>query len=327
MADGQSSPIDFARQIRPLLSENCFVCHGPDDAQRKAKLRLDTKEGITKALRDGGQAVVPGDAKNSILLQRILSHDPDVRMPPAKSNKKITPQQAEWIKLWIEQGAQWSDHWAFVVPKRPTLPRVNDKAWTRNAIDYFVLHKLESQGLRPAPESDKVRLLRRLTFDLTGLPPTPAEVDAFLADNGANAYEKVVDRLLASPHFGERLALDWLDAARYADTHGYHLDSGRDMTQWREWVIDAFNVNLPYDRFVVEQLAGDLLPGAARTQKIASGFNRNHMINFEGGAIADEYLTAYVVDRVNTTSTVFLGLTMACAQCHDHKYDPFSQKA
>jgi hypothetical protein len=319
-------PIDFARQIRPILSENCFTCHGPDDEQRKAKLRLDTKDGAFKELRDGGHAVVPGDTKNSVLLQRIQSDDPDEHMPPAKSNKKLTAKQVDLIKQWIEQGAHWSEHWAFVAPKRPPLPKVKNAGWPRNAIDQFILARLEAEGLSPSPESDRVRLLRRLTFDLTGLPPTPAEVDAFLADTSANAYDKVVERLLNSPHFGERLALDWLDAARYADTHGYHIDSGRDMTRWREWVIDAFNTNLPYDRFILEQLAGDLLPDAKLSQKIASGFNRNHMINFEGGAIPEEYLNAYIVDRVNTTTTVFLGLTAACAQCHDHKYDPITQK-
>jgi hypothetical protein len=319
-------PIDFAHQIRPILSENCFTCHGPDDQQRKAKLRLDTKAGAFKELRDGGHAIVAGDPKNSVLLQRLLAEDPHERMPPAKTNKKLTPKQIDLVTKWIEQGAPWSEHWAFVTPKRPALPKVKNAAWARNAIDKFILARLEGEGMTPSPESDRIRLIRRLTFDLTGLPPTPAEIDAFLGDAGPNAYDKVVDRLLNSPHFGERLALDWLDAARYADTHGYHIDSGRDMTRWREWIIDAFNTNLRYDRFILEQLAGDLLPEATLSQKIASGFNRNHMINFEGGAIPEEYHNAYIVDRVNTTTTVFLGLTVACAQCHDHKYDPITQK-
>jgi mono/diheme cytochrome c family protein len=306
--------IDFARQIRPILSENCFTCHGPDDSQRKAKLRVDTKEGAFKPLRDGTFAIVGKEPGKSMLLQRIRSHDPDEQMPPPTSNKKISPQQADLIERWIAEGAAWSEHWAFFTPRRPELPSIKNVAWTRNPIDHFVLARLEAEGLAPAPEADRIRLMRRLTFDLTGLPPTLAEIDAFLADKSADAYEKVVERLLASPHFGERMALDWLDAARYADTHGYHIDSGRDMTRWREWVIDAFNTNMPYDRFIVEQLAGDLLPGATVQQKIASGFNRNHMINFEGGAIPEEYLNAYIVDRVNTTSTVFLGLTVACAQ-------------
>jgi hypothetical protein len=324
--DNKKPAIDFSRQIRPILSENCFTCHGPDDAQRKAKLRLDTREGAFKALRDGGHAVVAGDPKSSVLWQRITSTSDDERMPPLKTNKKITAEQAELIRQWIEQGAKWSEHWAFVAPQNPPPPTVKNTTWLRNPIDRFILARLEREGLTPSPEADRARLIRRVTFDLTGLPPTPGEVDAFLADTSASAYEKVVERLLASPHFGERMALDWLDAARYADTHGYHIDSGRDMTRWREWVIDAFNTNMPYDRFIVEQLAGDLLPGGTDRQKIASGFNRNHMINFEGGAIPDEYLNAYIVDRVNTTATVFLGLTVACAQCHDHKYDPVSQR-
>jgi hypothetical protein len=318
--------VDFNRQIRPILSENCFRCHGPDEKERKAKLRLDTRAGALKELRSGGHAIIPGHANKSALVERILAADPGERMPPPKSNKKLTAEQIDLLKRWIDQGAKWSEHWAFVPPTRPALPPVKDKSWPRNAIDHFILARLEQEGLKPSREADRVRLIRRVTLDLTGLPPTPAEVDAFLADRSASAYEKVVDRLLASPHFGERLALEWLDAARYADTHGYHIDAGRDMTRWRDWVIEAFNTNLPFDRFTVEQLAGDLLPKATVEQKVASGFNRNHMINFEGGAIPAEYHNAYIVDRVNTTATVWLGLTVACAQCHDHKYDPISQK-
>ncbi len=320
------APPDFNRQIRPILSENCFRCHGPDEKERKAKLRLDTRDGALKELRSGGHAIVPGHANKSALIERILAADPAERMPPPKTNKRLTAQQIDLLKRWIDQGAKWSEHWAFVPPSRPALPAVKDKTWPRNAIDLFILARLEKEGLRPSREADRVRLIRRVTLDLTGLPPTPAEVNAFLADRSPNAYEKVVDRLLASPHYGERMALDWLDAARYADTHGYHIDAGRDMTRWRDWVIGAFNRNLPFDRFTVEQLAGDLLPGATPEQKVASGFNRNHMINFEGGAIPAEYHNAYIVDRVNTTGTVWLGLTVACAQCHDHKYDPLSQK-
>jgi hypothetical protein len=324
-AAGQGA-IDFNRQIRPILSENCFRCHGPDARERKARLRLDTKAGAFGKLRHGGHAVVPGNAAESELIARITAQDPSERMPPPKSGKKLTAEQKELLRRWVAEGAKWSAHWAFVPPRRPTLPTVKIAAWPRNALDTFILARLEKEGLAPSPEADKARLLRRVTLDLTGLPPTPAEVDAFLADKSPDAYEKVVDRLLASPHYGERLAVDWLDAARFADTHGYHIDSGRDMTRWREWVIDAFNHNLPFDRFTVEQLAGDLLPGATLSQKVASGFNRNHMINFEGGAIPEEYHNAYLVDRVNTTATVWLGLTVACAQCHDHKYDPISQK-
>ncbi|HYT93695.1 MAG TPA: PSD1 and planctomycete cytochrome C domain-containing protein [Gemmataceae bacterium] len=320
------TPIDFNRQIRPILSESCFTCHGPDEKERKAKLRLDTREGGLKELRDGGFAIVPGHANKSELLVRITTKAASERMPPPKTNKRLTPEQIDLLRRWIDEGAKWSEHWAFVAPKRSPLPRVANPTWPRNAIDHFILARLERAGLKPSPEADAIRLIRRVTLDLTGLPPTPAEVDAFLADKSTNAYEKVVDRLLASPHFGERMAVEWLDAARYADTHGYHIDSGRDMTRWRDWVIAAFNENLPFDRFTVEQLAGDLLPGATVRQKVASGFNRNHMINFEGGAIPAEYHNNYIVDRVNTTSTVWLGLTTACAQCHDHKYDPISQK-
>jgi hypothetical protein len=320
------APVDFDREIRPILSNNCFACHGPDEKQRKAKLRLDIRDGAFNELRAGGHAVVAGDPVKSELLRRVLSDDPTERMPPPKSNKRLTREQVDLLRRWIEQGAKWSEHWAFVPPKRPPLPQVQRRGWTRNPIDFFTLARLEKEGLTLSPEADRVRLIRRVTFDLTGLPPTPAEVEAFLADGSPDAYEKVVDRLLNSPAYGERMAMEWLDAARYADTHGYHIDSGRDMTRWREWVIDAFNHNLPFDRFTVEQLAGDLLSGATLEQKVASGFNRNHMINFEGGAIPEEYHTAYVVDRVNTTATVWLGLTMNCAQCHDHKYDPISQK-
>jgi len=318
--------VDFNSQIRPILSNNCFRCHGPDEAERKAKLRLDLRDGAFRKLRSGGYAIVPGKADESELIARITAEDPHERMPPPKTNKHVTPAQIELLKLWINQGAPWADHWAFVPPERPELPTVSQDGWARNGIDRFILARLEKEGLRPSAEADKARLIRRLSLDLTGLPPTPAEVDAFVNDQRADAYERLVDRIMASPHFGERLAVDWLDAARFADTHGYHIDAGRDMTRWREWVIDAFNSNMPFDQFTVEQLAGDLLPNATAQQKIASGFNRNHMINFEGGAIPQEYHNAYIVDRVNTTSTVFLGLTVACAQCHDHKYDPISQK-
>ncbi|HEX3313751.1 MAG TPA: PSD1 and planctomycete cytochrome C domain-containing protein, partial [Gemmataceae bacterium] len=325
-AFAQERSVDFDRQIRPILSDNCFACHGPDAGQRKAKLRLDSFEGATAKLRRSGQAIVPGNPEISRLIERIASDDPSEVMPPPRTQKHVTPAQLALIRRWIREGARYSEHWAFVAPKRPALPAVKNPAWARNPIDRFILARIEKAGLTPSPEADRVTLIRRLSLDLLGLPPTPAEVDAFVADKAPDAYEKLVDRLFASPHYGERVALDWLDAARFADTHGYHIDAGRDMTRWRDYVIDSFNANLPFDRFTIEQLAGDLLPNATTTQKIASGFNRNHMINFEGGAIAEEYLNAYIVDRVNTTSTVWLGLTVACSQCHDHKYDPIRQK-
>jgi Protein of unknown function (DUF1553)/Protein of unknown function (DUF1549)/Planctomycete cytochrome C len=314
--------IDFDRQIRPLLSENCFACHGPDDKQRKADLRLDQR---TSAVGPG-KAVVPGQSAASELWMRIAEQDPTKKMPPPKSGKKLTAEQVELMRRWIDEGANWTTHWSFQKPERPALPAVRNADWTRTPIDRFILARLEKEGLTPTAEANRETLVRRLTFDLTGLPPTPAEIDAFLADDRPDAYERLVDRLLDSPRFGERMGLDWLDAARYADTHGYHLDSGRNMTRWREWVIDSLNYNLPFDEFTIEQLAGDLLTNAGVEQQIASGFNRNHMINFEGGAIPEEYQTAYVIDRVNTTSTVWLGLTVGCAQCHDHKYDPIAQK-
>lgn len=317
--------VSFDRDVRPILSENCFACHGFDANKRQAGLRLDTPEGAHVKAASGKTAVVPGDLNKSELVQRVAAHDWS-QMPPASSGKKITPAQVAILKQWVKQGGEYAKHWAFAAPKRPALPNVANKAWVRNSVDRFILARLEKEGLAPSPEADKRTLLRRVTLDLTGLPPTPAERDAFLSDKCPDAYERLVDRLLASPHYGERMALAWLDLARYADTHGYHIDSQRDMWRWRDWVIAAFNRNLPYDQFTIEQIAGDLLPNATLDQKIATGFNRNHPINFEGGAIPEEYAAQYVHDRVDTTSTVFLGLTTRCAQCHDHKYDPITQK-
>jgi hypothetical protein len=322
----RGTAIDFDRQIRPILSENCFTCHGPDEQQRKAKLRLDTRDGAIGALRGGRHAIVPGKLAESELLARIASEDEAERMPPAKTKKRLTPQQIELVRAWIAQGAPYTQHWAFIPPSRSELPALKTNGWTRNGIDHLILARLQKDGLHLSRQAKRSALIRRVTLDLTGLPPTPQEVEAFLIDPAIDAYEKVVDRLLASPHYGERMAVDWLDAARFADTHGYHIDAGRDMTRWREWVINAFNTNMPFDRFTIEQLAGDLLPNPTAAQRIASGFHRNHMINFEGGAIPDEYRNAYIVDRVNTTATVWLGLTLNCCQCHDHKYDPFTQK-
>jgi hypothetical protein len=317
--------VEFNRDIRPILSDNCYACHGPDKARRKADLRLDTEEGAFADLGDH-RALVPGDPGKSELLRRISSDDEQESMPPKKAGRPLTERQIALVRRWIEQGAKWQKHWSLLPPTKAAPPKVKNRSWPRNGIDYFVLDRLEHEGLTPAPEADRVTLLRRVTLDLTGLPPTPAEVDAFLGDPSPDAYEKVVDRLLASPHYGERMAIPWLDAARYADTNGYQTDGERVMWRWRDWVIDAYNRNLPFDQFTVEQLAGDLLPHATLEQQIATGFNRNHRGNSEGGIIPEEYAVEYVVDRVETTATVWLGLTLGCARCHDHKYDPFKQK-
>jgi cytochrome c553/mono/diheme cytochrome c family protein len=327
----EAAPVDFNREIRPILANHCLKCHGPDAGERKGGLRLDVREAAIAAADSGEKAIVPGKVDASELIKRINSGDADYHMPPADEKKPLSDEQKKLLARWIAEGADYQVHWAFVAPKLPAIPDVNRPAWTRNAIDRFILARLEQEGLTPSAEASRETLIRRLSLDLTGFPPTLTEIDAYLADTRPDAYERLVDRLVASPHFGERLAVDWLDAARFADTHGYHIDAGRDMTRWREYVIDSFNRNTPYDQFTIEQLAGDLLPstGDAATdlrQKLASGFNRNHMINFEGGAIPEEYLNAYIIDRVNTTGTVFLGLTVACTQCHDHKYDPISQR-
>jgi hypothetical protein len=321
-----ATSVDFNHEIRPILAENCFACHGPDEAKRKSGLRLDLHDNAVQPAKSGAVAIVPGHADQSELVKRTTSQDEDERMPPVKTGKRLTSEQLDVVKRWIDQGAEYKTHRFFLPPQQPELAVVNDKKWPRNPIDYFVLARLEKEGLKPEPEANRRALIRRVKLDLLGLPPTPAEVDEFLADRSADAYERMVDRFMASPHFGERMAVDWLDAARFADTHGYHIDSGRDMTHWRDWVINAYNRNQPFDQFTVEQIAGDLLPNATREQKLASGFNRNHMINFEGGAIPEEYHAAYLIDRVNTTTRVWLGLTVACAQCHDHKYDPITQK-
>lgn len=314
--------VDFDRQVRPILSDICFTCHGPDEKHRMAGLHFDTKEGAFG--KEG--VIVPGDSTHSKMYLRISNPNEAMRMPPPYSGRKLTAAQIEIIKDWIDSGAKWEMHWAFVPPKRPELPAAHDQNWIRTPIDRFVVAKLEKEGLHPSPEADKTTLLRRLSFDLTGLPPTPAELNAFLADDSPQAYEKVVDRLLSSPHYGERMTMQWLDFARYADTHGYHIDSAREMWPWRDWVIQAFNRNMPYDQFTIEQIAGDLLPHPTQAQVIATGFNRNHMINFEGGAIPEEYQNEYIVDRIEATSTTWLGVTLGCARCHDHKYDPFRQK-
>jgi mono/diheme cytochrome c family protein len=318
--------IDFIKQIRPILSENCFACHGPDEKQRKAKLRLDVKEGAFGKLRHGGFAVVPGKPGDSEMISRISSDDPEEKMPPPKTRKTLKPEQIALLKQWVEQGAPWAEHWAFVAPKKPELPKVRNPMWERNPIDAFILARLDAAGLAPSPEADRTTLIRRVTLDLTGLPPTPEEVDAFLADPSPDAYEKVVDRLLQSPRYGEHMARYWLDAARYGDTHGLHLDNYREIWPYREWVIKAFNANMPFDEFVVEQLAGDLLPNPTNDQMVATGYNRCHVSTSEGGSIEEEVYVRNVLDQVDTNGIVFLGLTVGCARCHDHKFDPITQK-
>src|SRR5438445_3667727 len=317
---------DFDRDIRPILSDKCFACHGPDEKERKARLRLDRKEDAFKPLKSGASAIVPGDPDKSELITRLTAKDEDDVMPPPKSGKTLTAAQIDLLRRWVAEGASWQRHWAFVKPERPPLPAVKNKKWPRQEMDYFVLARLEKEGLQPSPEADKTTLIRRASFDLTGLPPTPQEVDAFLADKSPGAYDKLVDRLLDSPSYGEHEARYWLDAARYADSHGFHIDSDRSMWKYREWLINAFNQNMPFDEFTTEQLAGDLLPNATTDQKIASGYVRCNMSTGEGGAIEEEYKSKYTFDRVETTSTIWLGLTMTCARCHTHKYDPIQHR-
>jgi hypothetical protein len=319
--------VEFNRDIRPILSDNCFACHGPDKNQRKADLRLDTEEG---ALADRGDSrpIVRGKPDQSELIRRVTAKAKGERMPPAKFGKQLTSRQVTLLRRWIEQGAKWEKHWSRIPPRRPPLPALppGTRDGSVNAIDHFILAQLAEEELPPSPEADKRTLIRRLAFDLTGLPPAPNEVDAFLADPSPDAYANLVERLLASPHYGERMALYWLDLVRYADTGGYHSDNHRDIALYRDYVIRAFNENKPFDRFTTEQLAGDLLPGATVEQKIASGYNRLLMTTEEGGAQAKEYMAKYAADRVRNASSVWLGATLGCAECHDHKFDPFLTK-
>ncbi len=340
--------VNFSRDVQPILAENCYFCHGPDAKKRKADLRLDTREGAYRT--DSGDPVIkPGDSAASELIRRITSTNPKEQMPPPKSNRKLTPEQVALLKRWIDAGAPWGEHWAFAKLERPALPPLTPNPSPprgegsrvppsplggeglgvrgfSHPIDLLVQARLAKEGLTLAPQAPRETLLRRVTLDLTGLPPTPEEVDSFLKDTASDAYEKVVDRLLASPAYGERMAWDWLDAARYADSNGYQGDGDRTMWPWRDWVVDAFNRNLPYDQFTVWQLAGDLLPQATFEQKLATGFCRNHMINGEGGRIAEENRVEYVMDMAETAGTVWLGLTLNCCRCHDHKFDPLSQR-
>ncbi|MCI0458969.1 MAG: PSD1 and planctomycete cytochrome C domain-containing protein [Gemmataceae bacterium] len=325
-AQNATPRVDFNRQVRPILAEYCFNCHGPDDKGRKAKLRFDTRDGALAELRSGDHAIVPGKASDSVLIERVTAKSARQVMPPPKTGKKLSPQQIATLRDWINQGADWAPHWSYVPPTRPAVPQLADASWARNPIDRFILRRLREHGLEPSPEADRITLARRLYLDLTGLPPTPAEVDAFTSDTRPGAYERLVERLLASPHHGERLAMYWLDLVRYADTVGYHGDQEHHISPYRDWVIDAFNANMPFDRFTVEQLAGDLLPGATVDQKIASGYNRVLQTTHEGGAQDGEYRVKYAADRVRNLAGVWLGATVGCSECHNHKYDPYTQK-
>jgi len=318
--------VDFNYHVKPLLSDRCYACHGPDEKARQAKLRLDTPEGAFKALDDGMFVVKPGDAARSELIRRITARDPDDRMPPPESKLSLSAGEIELLRRWVEQGAEWKKHWSFIPAADPPVPRVKNTKWARTDIDRFVLARLEREGLKPSPEASKEHLIRRLTFDLTGLPPTLGELDAYLADNSQQAYERVVDRLLASPAYGERMAVDWLDVARYADTYGYQSDRFNHLWPWRDWVISAFNRNVRVNEFIVWQIAGDLLPNATREQRLATAFNRLHRQTNEGGSVEEEFRVEYNADRVHTLAGAFLGLTLECARCHDHKFDPITQK-
>jgi hypothetical protein len=318
--------IGYRKDILPILSDRCFKCHGPDSASRKAGLRLDRPDTAIATLDSGSRAIVPSDPAKSELVNRITSADDDTKMPPPDSGKVLSDQEKVLLRKWIEQGAKYEKHWAFEAPKRPPVPEVKHSDLVRNPVDNFAMARFEAEGMEPAPRASKERLIRRLYFDFVGLPPSLSDIDAFLADNSPEAYEKLVDRLMQSPHYGECMAADWLDGARFADSNGYQNDFARDMSPWRDWVIEAYNKHMRYDEFIVEQIAGDLLPNPTLAQKIATGFNRNHRTVTEGGSIEDEWFVENVVDRVETMGTVMLGLTVGCARCHDHKFDPISQK-
>ncbi|WP_228691543.1 PSD1 and planctomycete cytochrome C domain-containing protein [Lunatimonas sp.] len=320
--------VSYNLHIRPILSDNCFACHGPDANKREAGLRLDIEEEALRALKDtpDRHAIVPGRPKDSELFRRVVSTDPLEKMPPPESNLSLTDREVTLIEKWIKQGAKYEPHWAFVPPNKVEIPVVRDSDWPINEIDYFILESQEQRGLKPNGEAPKEMILRRLSFDLTGLPPALELQDRFLADDRPDAYERLVDELLGSARFGERMAVHWMDIGRYADSHGYQDDNFRSQWPWRDWVIHAFNKNMPYDEFLTWQLAGDLLPNPTKEQILATGFNRNHKITEEGGVIDEEYRVEYVVDRTNTFGKAMIGITMECAQCHDHKYDPISQK-
>lgn len=320
--------ISYNFHVRPILSDNCFACHGPDANKREAGLRLDEPEAAYAALKDYPDlhAIVPGKPDQSEAFRRILSDNADEMMPPPSSNLTLSEEEIEIIKKWITQGAQYEPHWAFVSPKKMPLPKVKDKSWPTNEIDYFILDKMREQGLTPNPAASKVHLLKRLSLDLTGLPPDPRMMEKFVADDSPDAYERVLDQLLEDPAYGEKLAVLWMDVSRYSDSYGYQDDNVRTQWPYRDWVIHAFNTNLPYDQFITWQLAGDLLPNATKEQILATAFNRNHKYTEEGGVIDEEYRVEYVLDKTNTFSKAIIGMTVECAQCHDHKYDPISQE-
>jgi hypothetical protein len=324
-AEGNAAePLNFNRDIRPILADKCFLCHGPDAKDLKGGLRIDLRDAVTAPADSGEVAIVPGDPDTSELIRRIITDDEDLRMPPAETRKTVSPEELALLRRWISEDAEYQDHWAFIAPKRPEAPAA-DGNWTRNDIDRFVLQGLKTKGLAPSAEASRETLIRRVSLDLRGFPPAVEEVDAFLNDSSEDAYENMVDRMLASPHFGEKMARLWMDLARYGDTNGFHYDSTRQVWLWRDWVINAYNDNMPFDQFTVEQLAGDLLPDATVSQKIASGFNRNCRYNEEGGADPEEWRVEYAKDRVRTLGQVWLGMTLNCADCHSHKYDPVSQ--
>ncbi len=322
---GGEPTVEFNRDIRPILSDKCFACHGPDARKRKGGLRLD-EESSAKAVRDGRAAVVPGQAAKSSLVARITTSEADERMPPPELDKELSREEIALLTRWIDTGAAYQEHWAFVRPSRPSTPTVEARTWPRGEIDRFVLARIETAGLSPSEQADATTLVRRISFDLTGMPPQPGDVDSFASDPSDATYDRLVDRLLASRHFGERMAVHWLDLVRYADTVGYHGDQEHHISPYRDWVIKAFNDNMPFDRFTAEQLAGDLLPGATTDQRIASGYNRLLQTTHEGGAQAREYLAKYAADRVRNLGAVWMGATLGCAECHDHKYDPYTMR-
>ncbi|MFV1976544.1 MAG: DUF1549 domain-containing protein, partial [Candidatus Scalindua sp.] len=320
--------ISFNFDVKPILSDRCFACHGPDANKRKAGLRLDVEEVAKAELSEspGKFAIVPGEVDESELVFRIFNEDETMMMPPPDSHLKISDREKAILKKWIKQGATYERHWAFIPPEKADLPSVKNKAWVENEIDYFILKAIEENGLEPSEKTSKPILIRRLSLDLTGLPPTLEELEKFALNTQEFNYEEIVDYYLAKPAYGERMTMEWLDVARYADSHGYQDDSYRTMWPWRDWVIHAFNNNMPYDQFLTWQLAGDLLPNATKEQILATGFNRNHPITQEGGVIDEEYRSTYVADRTNTLGKGILGLTLECAKCHDHKFEPFSQR-